>query len=109
MQDSGGVPVILSDFSCARHGVFELLADASAESVACPKCSAISRWVPSPIRFKVAISATRGNHDKPEHKGWLDTSNLEEGQSYDDWHDDREAVHEELRKDLVTEMVRSDR
>ncbi len=74
-------------------------------------CGLSSPWSPTkapPMRMK-RVEATRGQHEKAEHKGWCNTENLEQGQSFDDWNDDRDAVAEEMRKELVMEAVRSDR
>lgn len=129
IRTRGASRPILADFRCPVHGRIEVLADAGADDVPCPAvlttdefigddpvrifagiCNKPSPWTPSviPMRMK-RVEATRGNHEKAEHKGWLDTSNLEEGQDFGDWQEDREAVHEELRKELVMEMVKTDR
>lgn len=74
-------------------------------------CGEPSPWTPRKvpaIRMR-RIEAVRGKPEAAEHKGWLDTSNLEEGQDPEEFAADREKVHEELRKELVTEMVRTDR
>jgi hypothetical protein len=106
---------ILSEFLCPLHGRFTALVDSGADEAPCPvtvgpgaydehgrarnhtPCAWPSPWSPSKVpamRMK-RVEATRGNHEKAEHKGWLDTTNLEE-------------VHEELRKELVMEALRSD-
>jgi len=119
---------VLQEFRCPAHGVFEALAGSDVEVMSCPKidvlpmdafnpsgvnrlCARVSPWSPTkapPMRLR-RVEATRGNHEKPDHKGWCDTQGIEDGQSFDDWEADREAVAEDLRKELVTEMVRSDR
>lgn len=126
---------ILCEFRCPVHGKFTaLVASDDSDAAPCPAvrmiqpplkilasfaqtmdvapaiCGMSSSWTPSVITMRVRrVEAVRGNHEKADHKGWLDTSNLEEGQDFSDWQTDREAVHEELRKDLVMEMVKSDR
>jgi hypothetical protein len=130
---------IASEFRCPTHGVFTAIVDSGTDAAPCPvvvcncdacrgaavtmqdialpgltvhvqRCGLASPWTPSLISFRMRrVEATRGNHERAQHKGWLDTSNLEEGQSFDDWQADREAVHEELRKDLVMQMVKEDR
>lgn len=101
--------MVLSDFRCAEHGVFEKVVDSDDDTAPCPRCGGASAWVPVPIKWKLAIEATRGKSDVPEHRGWLDTSHLEEGQDPEEFQADRDKVHEELRKELVMDMVRSDR
>lgn len=102
--------MILADYRCETHGAFEAFVESPLpDETACPRCGQPSQWMPVPLRFKVAIVASRGNHEKPQHKGWLDTSNLEEGQDYDEWRGDREAVHEELRKERVMQALRDER
>jgi hypothetical protein len=115
-----GVPrPIVAEFLCPHHGRFEAAVDSGAESASCPStvgtfleaCGAVSPWSPSkapPMRMR-RVEATRGKSERAEHKGWCDTTNLEEGQSFDDWQADRERVHEELRQELVMDLVRSDR
>ncbi len=101
---------ILLEFCCSRHGWFEAIADSETEEMPCP-CGAPSPWSPRkvPTISMRRVEATRGKAEAPEHKGWLDTSNLEEGQDPEEFQTERAAVHEELRKELVTEMVKSDR
>lgn len=125
IRTRGAPRPVTHDFLCPEHGPFTALVDSADDTAPCPRrivedyhgvpvpaaCAKPSPWSPQtapPMRMR-RVEATRGNHDRAEHKGWLDTSNLEEGQDFSDWQADREAVHEELRKDLVMEMVRSDR
>lgn len=99
-----------NDILSHGRGCFVLSSDGGgSEHIEPCRCDTPSPWTPSAIRFKIGICATRGNHQKAEHKGWLNTQNLEDGQDFADWQEDREAVHEEMRKELVTEMVKSDR
>lgn len=105
---------ILLEFRCPLHGWFDELVDSGTEEMPCPfqaACGAPSPWSPRkvPTISMRRVEATRGKAEAPEHKGWLDTSNLEEGQDPEEFQAERDAVHEELRKDLVTEMVKSDR
>lgn len=74
-------------------------------------CLKLSPWSPSkvPAMRMRRVEATRGRDDKPEHRGWLDTSHLEEGQDPEEFAADREKVHEELRKEEVMNLVRTDR
>lgn len=115
------------EFCCPRHGHFTADAERDAEEALCPKreiigafwpapptwreCGLVSPWSPRKvpaIRMR-RVEAVRGKHEKAEHKGWLDSTNLEEGQDPEEFAADREKIHEELRKELVMEMVRSDR
>lgn len=115
------------EFACPVHGHFVADADRDAEEAPCPAmvfaatspvsrtdfalCGVVSPWNPRkvPTISMRRVEAARGKHEVAEHKGWLDSTNLEEGQDPDDFAADREKVHEELRKEIVTEMVRSDR
>lgn len=119
---------VTHDFRCPLHGHFEALVDSEIETVPCPAidvlpmdafnpsgrnllCGRASPWSPTkapPMRMR-RVEATRGKNDEKQHDGWCDTSNLEEGQDFDDWQADRDAVAEELRKELVMEAVRTDR
>jgi hypothetical protein len=107
---------VLADFRCPVHGVFELRADPDSDLVSCPHidatgllCARPSPWSPSPLRFKIAIAAARsGGIDRPEHRDWDFTRNLEEGQDPDEWQADRDAAAEERRKKLVSELARSE-
>ena len=113
---------VAHDFRCEIHGVFVAVVDPDLDAVPCPaqlpatrfgeqRCGISSPWSPQtapPMRMR-RVEATRGQHEKAEHKGWCDTSNVEEGQKIGDWRDDRDAVAEELRKEMVVEAVRSDR
>lgn len=135
IKHRGPTRPVPKEFCCPVHGDFTADADRDAESVPCPTmvgariidtlswyyeqqgpwqerpCGVASPWTPRKvpaIRMR-RVEATRGKPEAPEHRGWLDTSNLEEGQDPDEFQADRDKVHEELRKELVTEMVRSDR
>lgn len=107
----GETRAVPKEFSCADHGYFVADAYRDDDEAFCPACGLASPWTPRKvpaIRMR-RVEAVRGKSDQVEHKGWLDTSHLEEGQDPDEFWSDREKVHEELRKELVTEMVRSDR
>lgn len=134
IKHRGPTRPVPKEFCCPVHGDFTADADRDAESAPCPmplrefvvdladsgmtrevlgpnQCRTPSPWTPRKvpaIRMR-RVEATRGKPEAPEHRGWLDTSNLEEGQDPDEFQADRDKVHEELRKELVTEMVRSDR
>jgi len=106
------------DFLCPVHGHFTALVDSGTDEKLCPArgndgnwCGVVSPWSPrsSPAMRVRRVEATRGNHEKAEHKGWLDTTNLEEGQPWEEFEAERDAVAEELRKEQVMEAIRSDR
>lgn len=122
VKKSGAPRPIRADFRCREHGVFTALVHSGTDDVPCPhmyhdednglseQCGIRSPWSPSVIPMRMRrVEAVRGSHERAQHKGWLDTSNLEEGQPFDEYESDREAVAEDLRKDLVMDMVRSDR
>lgn len=112
---------IISEFRCPVHGLFEAVVDSGAEEAPCPAevniagkvvaCEWTSPWSPSkvPAMRMRRVEATRGVSEKAEHRGWLDSSNLEEGQDPEEFAADRAKVHEELRKERVMELVRTDR
>jgi hypothetical protein len=108
------------EFCCPVHGDFTADADRDAEETLCPAevnitgkvvaCGWMSPWTPRKvpaIRMR-RVEAVRGVSEKAEHKGWLDSSNLEEGQDPEEFAADREKVHEELRKERVMQLARED-
>lgn len=104
--------MILADFCCPVHGVFEALADADAEVAPCPveipiavdgvrtrfsaPCEFPSPWSPSPVAGRVElVTATRGKWTPPPTRQHMDTTPMMEGQSYADWRKDRRAMWRE--------------
>lgn len=124
VKTSGAPRPVRKDFRCPVHGVFTARATSDDEYALCSHrvetsdgstpwagmCCQRSPWSPSVIPMRMRrVEATRGVSEKPQHKGWLDTSALEEGQSPEEFEAERDAIAEDLRKDLVIEAVRSDR
>jgi hypothetical protein len=111
--------MILADFECPEHGVFEAYADADAESAPCPfrrcnasdmctgclscasepaSCYEIAEWSPSPIHGSVqAGSVVRGPVSKPDSPMFLDTRELGEGMPLKEFKEKRRKLYEERR------------
>ncbi len=101
--------MILADFTCPRHGRFEMLVAAADEWASCPErmdccdehmdwCGEPSPWSPSPVRGRVRIAEVqRGGVDKPDSPMYLNTRELGEGMPYDEWKAKREKVYQERR------------
>lgn len=110
--------MILSDFRCPVHGVFETLADADAETMPCPhlrgfqptlsesenliaekllgleRCDIPSPWSPSPVFGQVQlVSAVTGKWEKPPTPQHCDVmTTLGEGQRYGEWRAGRKKM-----------------
>lgn len=70
-----------------------------SDAAPCPTCGASSPWTPSSVHGKVrCFEVTRGSWEKPEHKGWLDTRDLGEGQSWHEFQQKREKIRQDLRE-----------
>ncbi len=101
--------MILADFTCPRHGRFELLVDADDDWASCPErmdccdehidfCGEFSPWSPSPVRGRVRIGEVeRGKVDKPDSPMMLDTRELGEGMPMEEWRAKRDRMYEERR------------
>lgn len=99
--------MILQDWMCEEHGVFEALADnAEVEAVPCPKCGRASAWAPSPVcgRAKIAELVRGGSDERPPFV--LDTSELGDGMPMAEWREKRRKVREEERRARVRELSR---
>lgn len=111
--------MILADFRCPVHGVFEQIADRDADEVPCPvieqdnmvttavdadagtievadlfsqgrPCGLPSPWSPSAVFGRMQeVTATRGKSDPKPHPMAMDTMELGEGRSYNDWKKER--------------------
>ncbi len=106
--------MILADFCCSEHGLFEALVDADAESHPCPvwmvhghanpatsveaPCDYPSPWSPSPVRGRVRIGeVVRGGVDKPDSPMYLNTRELGEGMPMSEWREKRDKMYAERR------------
>lgn len=117
--------MILCDFECPKHGVFEAVADADAESHPCPQptgvtipitadyerdstvelCGLSSPWSPTPVMGRVKRwEVVRGGWEKPERKTFLDTRDLGEGQDPDEFRAKRSVIWEEQRHREIKEL-----
>lgn len=72
------------------------------------RCGITSPYVISaPARAKVrSVEAVRGGYERPERPTWTDTTNLGEGQTLEDWQDDRAKVWEREREREVMQMAK---
>jgi hypothetical protein len=100
-------------YTCPEHGEFdaEVQRDENGNSpdvIECPLgevygmpsvCGQLATWTPSPVFGKVKPwEVVRGSWEKPARPTYLDTRELGEGQSYDDFKKKRAAIWEEKRK-----------
>jgi hypothetical protein len=94
--------VILLDFACAEHGVFESLEQRPGPDAArCPTCGELAPWAPSPIATKVQYGAavTGGSDVRPPQA--LDTRALAEGTPTGKWKRETQERHRVERRDQM--------
>ena len=74
----------------------------------CTVCREPATWTPSPsIACRVRrVEVVRGKWERPERKTYLDTRELGEGQSMEEFRAKREKVWEERRREDIKEMLR---
>lgn len=120
---------MLVDYECPVHGRFEaeVRRDENGDppaSIGCPRvvatveslmhgpcdmlCGEPSEHRMSAVRCKVRFfeAVTKGGWAKPEHKEFQDVSKLAEGQSLDEFWQERAAIREEERKREVVAFAR---
>lgn len=98
--------MLLADWRCPVHGVFEEYASRDADDVPCPECGTSSPWSPSPVRGKVKIAEVHtGKYEPPPAPGFLNTRELGEGMDEQEWRDKRNAFHEERRKKELKDLL----
>lgn len=98
--------MILADFRCEEHGVFEAIADSGADATSCPECGASSPWSPSPVRGRVKLGeVSQGKFEPPPSPGALDTRALADGMPYTEWKAKREKQHKERYRRSVKEKT----
>lgn len=93
VKTRGAGGLVVADYRCPEHGVFELTVERDANGDApdeqpCP-CGASSPWTISACKQRIwsvpCYAAVRGGDVKERPPGMLDTRPLAEGQSYSDW------------------------
>src|SRR5688572_6427817 len=92
--------MILVDYFCAAcDSDQEHMVDAPApDFVECEFCSEQAQWVPSAIIGRVRrVEAVRGKWEKPERPTYLDTHDLGEGQSVEEFQAKRRKVWRDHR------------
>ncbi|HEY1554853.1 MAG TPA: hypothetical protein VGF94_08470 [Kofleriaceae bacterium] len=128
--------IAIEDYECPVHGRFEAQVDRdesgdAPSTIPCPAdddcydcggqpsapgrakmgcdtCGLPSEWrISAPLAKVRAVEALRGKSEKPERATWLDTTNLGEGQSLQEFQDDRAHIREEARKRDVMEFARA--
>lgn len=110
IQRGAPSPTVIAEFHCDGHGRFDLevaRVDGDPPAFApCPNCAAPAVWcISAPRVTRVQrITAVRGKSEKPERETWLDTTNLGEGQSLDEFHADRAAIRERQRQREYMEL-----
>ena len=99
--------MILADWECPVHGLFEFVSAPDADAVPCPACGASSPWRPAPLHGRVKrVEVVRGKWQKPERPTYYNTQALGEGQDLHEWREDRAKVWDEKRKADVMRMAR---
>ncbi len=81
--------LIILEFDCPDHGRFEAMVERSEpnDTHPCPDCEVPAPWTISAplVRIKLASAATQGGYVKPDHPLALDTRELGEGMSMQEW------------------------
>jgi hypothetical protein len=97
-RGDSGAPIV-AEYSCPECGEFEATVPRPAPDESdCPTCGATSTWCMSaPIGRVKRGSASQGKYEPPP-RGYMDTRNLGEGQSLEDWRADRRRARVEERK-----------
>lgn len=96
--------LILADFRCPEHGVFEDLGARDVDAVPCPQCGASSPWSPSPVVGRIKLGEVQqGKFEPPPSPGALDTRALADGMPYSEW----KAKRDKFRRDQKITEVRS--
>lgn len=115
---------IVAVYTCPDHGEFDATVERDGngeapDSIRCPykieeccddhfiACGESSSWTPSPVAGRVRrVEVVRGKWEKPEHKTYLDTRKLGEGQDVEEFQAEREKVWDEERQKMVRELAR---
>lgn len=96
--------LVLADFRCPEHDVFEALVSRESDAAPCPTCGASSPWSPSPIVGRVKLGEVQqGKFEPPPTPGALDTRALADGMPYREW----KAQRDKYRRDQKIATVRS--
>lgn len=117
---------LLAEYTCPEHGVFSctVVREENGDApdvVACPvptpregdcceahcdECGERSTWTASAVRVGVKrFEVVRGGWEKPERPTYLDTRELGEGQSEEEFRAKRAKVWEEQRHREIKEML----
>ena len=98
--------MIMLDFACAEHGVFESLEERPGpDAVPCPTCGDFAPWTPSPIatRLQMGAAVTGGSQERPP--GALDTRAIAEGMPTGKWkRETREKYRVERRDAMIKDL-----
>jgi hypothetical protein len=108
---------VVACYTCEEHGEFDTVVERDSngeapDTITCryglspeTECSRTARWTPTPIPGRVRrIEVSRGKWEKPERSTYLDTRELGEGQSMEEFQKKRKAVWDEKRKAEVMEI-----
>jgi hypothetical protein len=116
---------VVAVYTCPVHGEFDLEVERepngdAPDSIQCPwpiddnsseeappmACQRAT-WTPTPVTCRVRrIEAVKGKWERPERKTYLDTRELGEGMSMEEFQAKRKAVWEEKRKADVMAVKR---
>jgi hypothetical protein len=104
---------VLAVYTCPTHGEFDCEVERdelgnAPDAIECTQgesygvpcvCGEVATWTPSPIGVRVRrLEVVRGKWEKPERPTYLDTRNLGDGQSLEEFQAERKKVWERKRE-----------
>lgn len=90
--------MMLSDYRCHEHGVFEALTDGHCDEAPCTVCGALSPWTPSAVSGKVqTATVSTGRSDPRPHPGIMDTRAIADGMPVKEWKRERSKYWRDRR------------
>ena len=100
--------LIANEYDCPEHGRFCETVERSAapDAIACPICGASSPWcISAPFGRVKRGEVVRGKSDERPSKNWLDTRDLGEGQSHEEYEATRKKIRDDRRRKELKELM----
>lgn len=111
---------IVCVYTCPEHGEFDAVVERdengeAPDAIECPNamlygmpivCAHLATWTPSPIVGRVRrVEVVRGKWERPEHKTYLDTRDLGEGQDPEEFQAKRDKIWDEERHKMIKDEL----